>query len=53
MPGQRGRILAALVTAACAAGALVPIASADRHGNDQPVVGKPKLGAHGCASVPE
>jgi beta-glucosidase len=53
MPGQRGRILAALATAACAVGALVPIASADRNAGDQPVVGKPKLGAHACARIPD
>ena len=53
MAGQRGRTLVVLVTALCAIGALVPIASgAGSRQRVQPVVGKPKLDDDGCARIP-
>ena len=52
MAGQRGRTLVVLVTALCAIGALVPIASgAGGPQPAQPVVGKPKLDDDGCARI--
>src|SRR6185503_10040188 len=52
MAGQRGRTLVVLVTALCAIGALVPIASgAGSPQPAQPVVGKPKLDDNGCARI--
>jgi beta-glucosidase len=52
MAGQRGRRLVVLVTALCAIGALVPIASgAGSPQPAQPVVGKPKLDDNGCARI--
>ncbi len=53
MGGHRGRIVAGLAVIACAAAAVVPFANAERRSDRQPVVGKPKLGAHGCARVPK
>ena len=41
MRGHRGHIVAALAAIACAAAALVPIATAARRSDRQPVVGKP------------
>ena len=53
MGGHRGRIVAGLAVIACAAAAVVPFASAERRSDRQPVVGKPKLDAHGCARIPK
>ena len=53
MGGQRGRIMAGLAVIACAAAAVVPFASAEGQSDRQPVVGKPKLDADGCAQIPK
>src|SRR6185503_11850250 len=37
----------------CAGAAVVPFASAERQSDGQPVVGKPKLDAQGCAEIPK
>jgi len=45
--------MAGLAVIACAAAAVVPFASAEGQSDRQPVVGKPKLDADGCAQIPK
>ena len=53
MGGHRDRIVAGLAVIVCAGAAVVPFASAERQSDGQPVVGKPKLDAQGCAEIPK